>query len=403
MGTSRQPLHVAGAGPAGLAAALTAARSGVRAVVHERASDVGHRFHGDFQGLENWTTGQDVLEELAGIGIEPGFEHVPFREQVCFDPDGREYVFRSCRPFYYLVRRGPDPGTLDSALKDQALAAGVEIRWHDAVTHLPNGGVVAQGPRAADAIAVGWVFETDMADGAFAAVRDDLAPSGYAYLLAHGGRGTLATCMFDDFHNEKEYLDRALDFFRSRVTFRMERARRFGGLGNVGVPPSATQGRLLFAGEAAGFQDPLWGFGMRYAMISGHLAGWAWIDGKPEAYDPSWQRRLGGALRSGMVNRWLYSLLRDRGYRVLLKRLARSGDPHEWLRRHYGPSVWKRWVYPVAKRSVKPATAPEACGQEGCDCTWCRCVRELRGAGAGGIRAAAASVGSEADGSAGGT
>jgi flavin-dependent dehydrogenase len=41
------------AGPAGLAAALTLARAGVLTVVHEIRHDVGARFHGDFQGIEN--------------------------------------------------------------------------------------------------------------------------------------------------------------------------------------------------------------------------------------------------------------------------------------------------------------------------------------------------------------
>ncbi len=63
-------IEISGAGPAGLAAALTVTAAGQRARVYERRSDVGGRFHGDFQGLENWTTDIDVLEELASLGID---------------------------------------------------------------------------------------------------------------------------------------------------------------------------------------------------------------------------------------------------------------------------------------------------------------------------------------------
>ena len=98
------PLHIAGAGPAGLTAAITGAKAGVPTVVYERSADVGTRFHGDFQGLENWSTEGDVLDELAGLGVELNFEHIPIREQVCYDMDGREYLLRSPEPLYYLDR-----------------------------------------------------------------------------------------------------------------------------------------------------------------------------------------------------------------------------------------------------------------------------------------------------------
>jgi hypothetical protein len=110
---SSDPVVIAGAGPAGLSAALTIVRAGGRAIVYERRPDVGGRFHGDFQGIENWTTPQDALEELAAIGIEPTFEASPYREGAFYDPKGREYHYKSRDPLFYLVRRGAEPGTLE--------------------------------------------------------------------------------------------------------------------------------------------------------------------------------------------------------------------------------------------------------------------------------------------------
>lgn len=199
-------VEIAGAGPSGLAAGIAVAENGGRARVLERRSGVGMRFHGDFQGLENWSTERDVLVELHEMGIEPTFEHTPFRECVFYDPHGREHLCRSTQPIWYLVRRGTEEGSLDRSLERQAVAAGVTIEHEHLVQHHPEGGIVAHGPRRVDAIAVGYVFETDRADGAFAAVSDEIAPGGYAYLLICGGRATVATCMFDDFHNDKLYL-----------------------------------------------------------------------------------------------------------------------------------------------------------------------------------------------------
>lgn len=208
-------IEISGAGPAGLAAALFIQHAGGRARIYERRKEVGARFHGDFQGLENWTTDTDVLLELQSLGIQINFDTQAINEVVCFDPDGKPHHFHSRLPLFYLVKRGCVPDSLDMALKQQALDAGVEMRFGESVPNLPDGGIVTHGPQRADVIAAGCLFDTDMTDGAWAVVSDDLAPKGYAYVLVHNGRGTLASCMYADFHNERDYVSRCVDFFSS--------------------------------------------------------------------------------------------------------------------------------------------------------------------------------------------
>jgi len=371
-------IEISGAGPAGLAAALAVAAVGRQARVYEKRADVGWRFHGDFQGLENWTTREDVLEELATLGVEAGFEHTPVRELTVFDPAGRARTLRSQQPLFYLVRRGGESGTIDEALKRQVLAAGVEIRFRTPVTRFPNGGIVTEGPHRADAIAAGYLFETDMADGIYAAVSERLARCGYAYLLVDRGRGTLATCLFDDFHNERDYLERCLAFFDRHVGLRMNEPRRFGGSGNFGLPHSARKGGILYAGEAAGFQDPLFGFGIRWAVLSGAAAGRALAQGKPEGYERFWKRRLRAWHETAATNRWFYERLGDRGYAAMLRSFPAGGDVRDWVHRAYAPRLWKRaWYRLVMARRHEPLLNPHA----GCDCTWCRCRREPGGMG----------------------
>ncbi|HTO86728.1 MAG TPA: NAD(P)/FAD-dependent oxidoreductase [Thermoanaerobaculia bacterium] len=365
-------IHIVGAGPAGLTAALTVARAGRRAVVHEQRPDVGGRFHGDLQGIENWTSRVDVLEELEALGVEPSFDSRACRDGVFYDPEGREFLYRSARPLFHVVRRGRDPGTLDQQLKAQALAAGVEIRFRDPVRRLPQGGIVAGGPRGPDAIAVGYVFETDRADGVFGVLSDRLAPKGYSYLLVWRGRGTVASCLFDDFHREKEYLERTVAFFRANAGLQMRNPVRFGGTGNVLLPTTARHDNILFAGEAAGFQDALWGFGMRLAMVSGHLAARALLAGAPADYDRLWRRRLGDLLRVSIANRYAFSRMGDRGYVRLMRSIGRAGDARQWLHDHYAPSLWKRLLFPLARRATRSRRSPPGCALSGCDCTWCR-------------------------------
>ena len=346
----RPPIAISGAGPAGLAAAITLARAGVPAVVRELRADVGGRFHGDLQGIENWTTEGDVLEELERIGVEPRFDHAGFREGVFYDPSGREVRLRSSDPFFYLVRRGAGAGTLDTSLKEQALEAGVELRLGERTTPSDAPAIVSHGPRGSAALAVGYVFETDMADGVFGALSDDLAPKGYAYLLISRGIGTVASCLFTQFDCQKRYLDRTVAFFEKRAGLRMVDPRRFGGVGQIFPAVSACRGGVLFAGEAAGFQDALWGFGIRYAMLSGHLAARALLGGCPGDYDRLWKERFGRLLSTSFVNRYFYSRMGHPGYRWLMRALRRARDPREWLRRFYAPRLWKSLWAPLAAR-----------------------------------------------------
>jgi flavin-dependent dehydrogenase len=366
------PVEIVGAGPAGLSAALAARARGREVIVYERESAVGARFHGDQQGLENWTREEDVLAELDRLGVATTFDHAPVYELTCFDPRGAGLTLSAVDPIFYLIRRGPGVGTLDQALAAQALAADATIRFSTDIRHSSSTSIIAIGPHRADVVAAGYVLRTDMADGCFVAVSNDLAPAGYSYLLVNGGRGTVATCMFGDFHRERAYLERTVEFFRQAAGLRWHAAERFGGVGNVSLPQDTRVGSCLYAGEAAGFQDGLFGFGLRYAMLSGHLAGDAVARGQSQHYAARWRDRLGALVETAIGNRWLYRKLGDRGRCALLRRYVAGRDVRSVLRHIYAPSWWQRLIGRLApsRPLLRVGSIPEDC-----DCTWCRCQR----------------------------
>src|SRR5690349_16248047 len=149
---------VVGAGPAGLVAAAALARDGRDVVVMERHPRVGQRFHGDYQGLENWSSPRDALDHLAGLGVRADFAYRAFHEVTFYDSRLRPAPLRSAAPLFYLVRRGPEHDTLDSALLRQAREAGARVVLGTPARHAGPGSILATGPRGADGIVAGYTF-----------------------------------------------------------------------------------------------------------------------------------------------------------------------------------------------------------------------------------------------------
>ncbi len=342
------PVTILGAGPAGLAAAITLARAGRRVVVLERARDCGTRFGGDLQGIENWSDELDTLEELRSIGIEPDFFCRPFYS-AAHTNSHKVVNHRFERPAFYLVKRGRAPDSLDQALKKQALAAGASIKFAETAP-LSAAHIVATGPDSTRAFAVakGIVFETDAQDLAVVLTHDAAGVKGYSYLLAAGGHGCLCTVLFDRFEQARFCLERARRLLTDRYPLKMRNPRAVGGLGHFATRPRWSLGGTLFAGEAAGLQDLLWGFGIRTAIRSGHLAAQAILCGAdyPKLYRESAAAAFDRWTKAGVVNRFLWELLRAGDYALLLEILHRGGL--RLLRSFYRYNALQRLLYPLA-------------------------------------------------------
>lgn len=371
-------IEIVGAGPAGLVAAINLAGAGYRATVYEDKPDVGHRFHGDFQGLENWSSQEDVTVLLDRLGIYrrpyTDFTCHPYNEVIAFDANLNKTVISSDRPLFYLVQRGDTPGSLDRGLLDLASQAGVRVVFNKRVDKQEKGGIVGVGPRTADVIARGFVFNTTMADTAAAILDDRLAPKGYAYLLVHEGRGTMATCMFKEFKRERECFERTVETFRKVFpSLDMTDKREFGGYGNFFFGKPVYENGKYYVGESAGLQDCLWGFGLRYAMVSGYLAARSIIEGRD--YAALLKKELLPMQRTSLVNRLLFEWLGNGGYSWFINRLAR-GNILERIRKDYNTTFLKSILYPIASWRYKSRLIDKGCHGEGCTCVWCRCQKE---------------------------
>ena len=263
-----------------------------------------------------------------------------------YGPIFNKKSIKSKKPLFYLVQRGNQKNCLDYCLKKQALDLGVNILFKKRIDN-QTATIVATGPKIPHIIAVGYTFKTDLDDMAVGIFDDTLAPKGYAYLLVNKRKATLATVLFKDFKNQKNYLDKTISKFKKILNLKMKKKKKFAGYGNWYTKNTTMKKDKLYVGEAAGFQDALWGFGMKYAFISGYLAAKSITENKN--YNYLWKKELLGKLKTSLSNRFLYELMDNKRYNFIISKMAVKKDIAAFLRKNYNPSITKKIVYPLAK------------------------------------------------------
>jgi geranylgeranyl reductase family protein len=320
----RADVAVVGAGPAGIAAAVTLARAGRQVVVIDKASFPRDKCCGD--GL---TTG--ALRLLDRLGLEPASvaSWQPVLEAVVRPPSGRSVVFpmpdRS-RGLFAAVARRVD---LDAALVDLARQAGATVLDGTGLLAATQDGegvsleVAGTGPvRAAYAIG---------ADGMWSPLRRALGAgvTGYLgdwhafrqYFQDVGPAAGHLTVWFEPDLLPGYAWSFPLPGRRANVGFgilrgagQVERVQDMGKLwpellrrphiqavlGPAARPESPHRawpiparlggvplhrGRALFVGDAAALTDPMTGEGIGQALLSGILAAEAIVGGGPARAD----------------------------------------------------------------------------------------------------------------------
>ncbi|HDH06173.1 MAG TPA: hypothetical protein ENH01_10790 [Nitrospirae bacterium] len=197
---------------------------------------------------------------------------------------------------------------------------------------------------------MGITFKTSMEDTTAVIFDDNIAPKGYAYLIVNQNCGTMAAVLYRDFKKGNECLKRMIRFFRDNMGVDIKNEKKFGGFGNFFLRDTQIHEDKLYIGEAAGFQDGLWGFGMKYAILSGSLAAKSMINGSD--YNMLWKRDLKPMIETSFVNRYLFEKVGHAGYRYLAKKFT-AGSPCDFLRRHYNPSPLKQLLRPIVSRKYK--------------------------------------------------
>jgi geranylgeranyl reductase family protein len=367
----RYDVAVVGAGPAGAAAGITAARNGLRVVCLDKATFPRDKTCGDgltaaaLHSLERLGLTRERLSQLPAAVVD---------ETVLVSPSGR----RVCLPLagdgiHAAVVRRRD---LDAALLEVARVHGVEIRAGCGVdtvaTNAYHVTLALDGTRLDAAFVVA-------ADGHFSTVRRVLEPSttrdlgewhaarqyfegvddhrlwvlfeedllpgyawvfplpggqvnvGYGVLRGDGRKGRDLKRLWPDLLERPHVRDilgakaQPIDSVRAwPIPARYDRAR-------------LTHGRVLYAGDAAGVVDPMTGEGIAQALDTGALAAEAIARGGDVGarYRAAVDRALGRDLRLASA---LQSILRSR---LGARGAIRAAGLSPWTRRQFARWMWE--------------------------------------------------------------
>jgi len=339
-------IQIAGAGPSGLAAAIHLAKKGHKVAVHEAKDDVGKRFIGDLQVIENASEREDALDFLSRIGIETNFYLRPALNASFFNHRGKSHEIRSSTPYGYFIRRGPEEQTLDRGLLQQARDLGVEVRFGSRLKP-EQADIAATGPASPDGLAKEITFKSDEKERVEVYFNHDLSPGGYSYLFILDGVATFGCAIVADFKKIDLYFDHSLAAAQKIQPFDVAQGLRTGySYMNFHLKSRATLDRTRFIGEAGGFQDYLFGLGIRYALTTGNLAARS-LDENLD-YDVLWKAALEEKQKTSLANRYLYELGGNRGLSMFVRQASRAADFHSYLSSWHQPSWWKtlltRWV-----------------------------------------------------------
>jgi len=352
-----ESIKIMGAGLSGLSAAINLAKKGYNVDIFEKRSDCGKRFLGDLQGLENWSSKTNVIEELKSMNIKINFNNTAFKElNVSNGFEARKINLN--RPMFYVVRRGIFDKTIDQSLKNQALDLGVNIHFNTKKDE-KDIDIISKGPddKKFMGIAKGISFETSSDDIAFLLLNKEAsANGGYSYLLITKGHGCI--CSVNIYSTGKvanKYFKKTYELITKHVDIEIKNQKNVGGTGWFNVKPNLMIKGKIYTGEAAGLQDCLWGFGMRYAIISGYLASLSITENKN--YKRLIYKKIGDRLKTSVVNRYIS----NKHYKYLQKYIFNvvKSDVGNWmdiLYTRFNPTLYSRFLFPYAKIMVEKRT-----------------------------------------------
>lgn len=316
----KNPIRITGAGLSGLTAAINLAKAGFEVEVYEKCSEVGGHYPETAQMLPNWFAEGEVISELEKCNIKINWLN-KIEEVEVYLPNQKIVFYSEKIPIGYSVLRGGQ-NSLERNLAKQAQDLGVKI-----ITNFKNNidsEIIATGKDQLITLGYGQVYQGNFEPNRVKVFfNPDYTPTlGYCYLFPHHEK--VATIKISKRISENE-----IDLKKNLQNFQKEFLKKeikeenflyhFATQRSFKIPKSAIKGNSLLVGEAAGFQDELFRFGMRYAILSGYLAAKSIIENLD--YDQLWKKRFLTEFKRTNKVKKIFQALKRKNFNLLPKNL----------------------------------------------------------------------------------
>jgi len=327
-------IKIAGAGIAGLSAAITLKRlrKDFDISIRDKADSIKDKTPRGVNALRNYAEKIDIQKRYADLGFKLQNFH-PIKRQIFLLNTGKYFDIESNKkPIFYTTIRGIK-SSIDNMLLQQAIDLKINIQWNSTFKKEETDIFATGAELYSHCVGFGQHFiDVEETDTIYILQNSKYCPYGYMCILPYSNNeATIILGKFNPNHQSqiKSDYNKALQEIPQFQDYIQGASAKYevNGIGNYGLPSTTINGSSLLIGERAGLLEAFRGYGVHNAILSGYAAGIALANGSDYNTEMFFQ-----SLERGLQRRIAENELNLSSERILTELFDRIPNNVSWER-----------------------------------------------------------------------